>query len=186
MRIPAWSKGRCKTPKTWPFKSDRKVMEWFGPSLRDALPDSALARLSLTSVGSGCGGATLQGHWGSEVVQTFQWLCACLQLNYAESRLTQLEGCHCERTCSANGLVYRDKELWVEPENCRNCACKVSIISIKTSKETERNKYINMDMTLPPLVLECLRRKPDCTDANININLTMRAWPSNIRELHQF
>lgn len=50
-----------------------------------------------------------------------------LQLNYAESRLTQLEGCHCERTCSANGLVYRDKELWVEPENCRNCACKVSV-----------------------------------------------------------
>uniref|UniRef100_A0AAX7V2K1 Neural EGFL like 1 n=1 Tax=Astatotilapia calliptera TaxID=8154 RepID=A0AAX7V2K1_ASTCA len=48
------------------------------------------------------------------------------KLNYAESRLTQLEGCHCERTCSANGLVYRDKELWVEPENCRNCACKVS------------------------------------------------------------
>ena len=50
-----------------------------------------------------------------------------MQLNYAESRLTQLEGCHCERTCSANGLVYRDKELWVEPENCRNCACKVSV-----------------------------------------------------------
>uniref|UniRef100_A0A672GEV1 Neural EGFL like 1 n=1 Tax=Salarias fasciatus TaxID=181472 RepID=A0A672GEV1_SALFA len=50
-----------------------------------------------------------------------------LKLNYAESRLTQLEGCHCERTCSANGLVYRDKELWVEPENCRNCACKVSV-----------------------------------------------------------
>uniref|UniRef100_A0A8C2W9W8 Neural EGFL like 1 n=1 Tax=Cyclopterus lumpus TaxID=8103 RepID=A0A8C2W9W8_CYCLU len=47
-----------------------------------------------------------------------------LKLNYAESRLTQLEGCHCERTCSANSVVYRDKELWVEPENCRNCACK--------------------------------------------------------------
>ena len=53
-----------------------------------------------------------------------------MQLNYAESRLTQLEGCHCERTCSANGLVYRDKELWVEPENCRNCACKVSVTFI--------------------------------------------------------
>ncbi|CAB1438300.1 unnamed protein product, partial [Pleuronectes platessa] len=53
-----------------------------------------------------------------------------LKLNYAESRLTQLEGCHCERTCSANSLVYRDQELWVEPENCRNCACKFpSIIS---------------------------------------------------------
>ncbi|TNN39896.1 Protein kinase C-binding protein NELL1 [Liparis tanakae] len=47
-----------------------------------------------------------------------------LKLNYAESRLTQLEGCHCERTCSANSVVYRDQELWAEPENCRNCACK--------------------------------------------------------------
>ncbi|XP_059927969.1 protein kinase C-binding protein NELL1-like [Gadus macrocephalus] len=50
-----------------------------------------------------------------------------LKLNYAETRLTQLEGCHCERMCSANGLLYRDKELWLEPENCRNCACKVGV-----------------------------------------------------------
>uniref|UniRef100_A0A673Z6N1 Neural EGFL like 1 n=1 Tax=Salmo trutta TaxID=8032 RepID=A0A673Z6N1_SALTR len=58
-------------------------------------------------------------------------LCVCVhafvrvQLNYAESRLTQLEACRCERTCSDNGVVYRDKELWVEPENCRNCGCMV-------------------------------------------------------------
>lgn len=58
-----------------------------------------------------------------------------LQLNYAESRLTQLEGCHCERTCSANSLVYRDKELWVEPENCRNCACTVSVTFMRAIKE---------------------------------------------------
>ena len=51
-----------------------------------------------------------------------------MQLNYAESRLTQLEGCHCERMCSANGLLYRDKELWLEPDNCRNCACKVGVL----------------------------------------------------------
>ncbi|CAB1339695.1 unnamed protein product [Coregonus sp. 'balchen'] len=49
-------------------------------------------------------------------------------LNYAESRLTQLEGCRCERTCSANGVVYRDKELWVEPENCRNCGCMNGVV----------------------------------------------------------
>ncbi|KAF7644744.1 hypothetical protein LDENG_00216520, partial [Lucifuga dentata] len=54
-----------------------------------------------------------------------------LKLNYAESRLTQLEGCHCERTCSANGQVYRDKELWVEPENCRNCACKNGVVECR-------------------------------------------------------
>ncbi|KAM9460559.1 protein kinase C-binding protein NELL1-like isoform 2-T2 [Clarias gariepinus] len=46
-----------------------------------------------------------------------------LKLNYAESRLTQLESCHCERTCSVNDVVYRDKELWTEAENCRTCAC---------------------------------------------------------------
>ncbi|KAG7327798.1 hypothetical protein KOW79_009404 [Hemibagrus wyckioides] len=46
-----------------------------------------------------------------------------LKLNYAESRLSQLESCHCERTCSINDVVYRDKELWTEPENCRTCAC---------------------------------------------------------------
>uniref|UniRef100_A0A8D3DRU3 Neural EGFL like 1 n=1 Tax=Scophthalmus maximus TaxID=52904 RepID=A0A8D3DRU3_SCOMX len=54
-----------------------------------------------------------------------------LKLNYAESRLTQLEGCHCERTCSANSVVYRDKELWVEPENCRNCACKSGVVECR-------------------------------------------------------
>ncbi|MCI4383814.1 hypothetical protein PGIGA_G00031020 [Pangasianodon gigas] len=46
-----------------------------------------------------------------------------LKLNYAESRLSQLESCHCERTCSVNDVVYRDKELWTEPENCRTCTC---------------------------------------------------------------
>ncbi|KAJ3592932.1 hypothetical protein NHX12_005270, partial [Muraenolepis orangiensis] len=54
-----------------------------------------------------------------------------LKLNYAESRLTQLEGCHCERMCSTNGLLYRDKELWLEPENCRNCACKDGVVECR-------------------------------------------------------
>uniref|UniRef100_A0A8C7M6I4 Neural EGFL like 1 n=1 Tax=Oncorhynchus kisutch TaxID=8019 RepID=A0A8C7M6I4_ONCKI len=54
-----------------------------------------------------------------------------LQLNYAESRLTQLEGCRCDRTCSANGVDYRDKELWVEPENCRNCICMNGVVECR-------------------------------------------------------
>uniref|UniRef100_A0AAZ3RS15 Neural EGFL like 1 n=1 Tax=Oncorhynchus tshawytscha TaxID=74940 RepID=A0AAZ3RS15_ONCTS len=54
-----------------------------------------------------------------------------LKLNYAESRLTQLESCRCERTCSANGVVYRDKELWVEPENCRNCGCMNGVVECR-------------------------------------------------------
>uniref|UniRef100_A0A673Z516 Neural EGFL like 1 n=1 Tax=Salmo trutta TaxID=8032 RepID=A0A673Z516_SALTR len=54
-----------------------------------------------------------------------------LKLNYAESRLTQLEACRCERTCSDNGVVYRDKELWVEPENCRNCGCMNGVVECR-------------------------------------------------------
>ncbi|XP_035383802.1 protein kinase C-binding protein NELL1 [Electrophorus electricus] len=54
-----------------------------------------------------------------------------LKLNYAESRLSQLEGCHCERTCSVNDVVYRDKELWTEPENCRTCACMNGIVECR-------------------------------------------------------
>ncbi|XP_013981708.1 protein kinase C-binding protein NELL1 [Salmo salar] len=54
-----------------------------------------------------------------------------LKLNYAESRLTQLEGCRCDRTCSANGVDYRDKDLWVEPENCRNCICMNGVVECR-------------------------------------------------------
>lgn len=115
----------------------------------------------------------------SDFVCWYQWLCARPQLNYAESRLTQLEGCHCERTCSANGLVYRDKELWVEPENCRNCACKVSVISItmKNDDDIKGSKwdiYIHMDKT-PPLVLQCLCRTPELADSNMNMKLLLHS-----------
>uniref|UniRef100_A0AAR2J8N2 Neural EGFL like 1 n=1 Tax=Pygocentrus nattereri TaxID=42514 RepID=A0AAR2J8N2_PYGNA len=54
-----------------------------------------------------------------------------LKLNYAESRLSQLEGCHCERTCSVNNVVYRDKELWTEPENCRTCSCMNGVVECR-------------------------------------------------------
>ncbi|KAI4896384.1 hypothetical protein NFI96_019954, partial [Prochilodus magdalenae] len=54
-----------------------------------------------------------------------------LKLNYAESRLSQLEGCHCERTCSVNDVVYRDKELWTEPENCRTCSCVNGVVECR-------------------------------------------------------
>uniref|UniRef100_A0AAQ4NR23 Neural EGFL like 1 n=1 Tax=Gasterosteus aculeatus aculeatus TaxID=481459 RepID=A0AAQ4NR23_GASAC len=74
-----------------------------------------------------------------------------LKLNYAESRLTQLEGCHCERTCSANSLVYRDKELWVEPENCRNCACTVSVTFMRAIKERANGLMVKVTETCPEL-----------------------------------
>ncbi|XP_072515963.1 protein kinase C-binding protein NELL1-like [Salminus brasiliensis] len=54
-----------------------------------------------------------------------------LKLNYAESRLSQLEGCHCERTCSVNEVVYRDKEIWTEPENCRTCTCMNGVVECR-------------------------------------------------------
>ncbi|XP_068116533.1 protein kinase C-binding protein NELL1 isoform X1 [Hyperolius riggenbachi] len=46
------------------------------------------------------------------------------KLNYAESRLSQLESCHCEKTCEVQGVVYRDKDTWVDDDHCRNCTCK--------------------------------------------------------------
>ncbi|XP_041445176.1 neural EGFL like 1 L homeolog isoform X3 [Xenopus laevis] len=46
------------------------------------------------------------------------------KLNYAESRLGQLENCHCEKTCQVREVIYRDKDSWVEDDHCRNCTCK--------------------------------------------------------------
>nr|DBA17639.1 TPA: hypothetical protein GDO54_003057 [Pyxicephalus adspersus] len=46
------------------------------------------------------------------------------KLNYAESRLSQLESCHCEKTCQVHGIIYRDKDTWVDDDHCRNCTCK--------------------------------------------------------------
>ncbi|KAG7277216.1 LOW QUALITY PROTEIN: hypothetical protein CRUP_000445 [Coryphaenoides rupestris] len=105
------------------------------------LADMQEARSSLSVVvGLGLGGGepllyAMGGDRGRDFLSLVQGIMdlqevlakMTLKLNYAESRLTQLEGCHCERMCSTNGLLYRDKELWVEPENCRNCACKVPL-----------------------------------------------------------
>ncbi|XP_060033003.1 protein kinase C-binding protein NELL1 isoform X2 [Erinaceus europaeus] len=46
------------------------------------------------------------------------------KLNYAETRLNQLENCHCEKTCQVSGLLYRDQDTWVDGDHCRNCTCK--------------------------------------------------------------
>ncbi|XP_075423320.1 protein kinase C-binding protein NELL1 isoform X4 [Ascaphus truei] len=46
------------------------------------------------------------------------------KLNYAETRLSQLENCHCEKTCQVHQVIYRDKDSWVEDDHCRNCTCK--------------------------------------------------------------
>ncbi|KAL4642008.1 protein kinase C-binding protein NELL1 [Arapaima gigas] len=54
-----------------------------------------------------------------------------VKLNYAESRLNQLENCYCEKTCKASGIVYRDKERWAEPENCRSCACNNGVVECR-------------------------------------------------------
>ncbi|TSM20279.1 Protein kinase C-binding protein NELL1 [Bagarius yarrelli] len=54
-----------------------------------------------------------------------------LKLNFAESRLSQLESCHCERTCSVGNVVYRDKESWTEPDNCRTCTCRNGTVACR-------------------------------------------------------
>ncbi|KAM8938732.1 protein kinase C-binding protein NELL1 [Pelodytes ibericus] len=53
------------------------------------------------------------------------------KLNYAETRLSQLESCHCEKTCLVRGVIYRDKESWVEDDFCRNCTCKDGAIECR-------------------------------------------------------
>uniref|UniRef100_A0A493TZ70 Neural EGFL like 1 n=1 Tax=Anas platyrhynchos platyrhynchos TaxID=8840 RepID=A0A493TZ70_ANAPP len=53
------------------------------------------------------------------------------KLNYAETRLSQLEDCHCEKTCQVNGLIYRDKDSWVEDDHCRNCTCKSGVVECR-------------------------------------------------------
>ncbi|XP_034273146.1 protein kinase C-binding protein NELL1 isoform X2 [Pantherophis guttatus] len=53
------------------------------------------------------------------------------KLNYAEMRLSQLENCHCEKTCQVNGIIYRDKDSWVEDDHCRNCTCKNGVIECR-------------------------------------------------------
>uniref|UniRef100_A0A667WH59 Neural EGFL like 1 n=1 Tax=Myripristis murdjan TaxID=586833 RepID=A0A667WH59_9TELE len=107
-----------------------------------------------------------------------------IQLNYAESRLTQLEGCHCERTCSANGLVYRDKELWVEPENCRNCACKNGVVECRRifcppANCSEDLLPVHVDGTC---CKKCRRKYclPNLDEANgiTNIQTTILFYPS--------
>ncbi|KAM9545736.1 protein kinase C-binding protein NELL1-like isoform 2-T2 [Salvelinus alpinus] len=85
-----------------------------------------------------------------------------LKLNYAESRLTQLEACRCERTCSANGVVYRDKELWVEPENCRNCGCMNGVVECRRifclpANCSEDSLSVHVEGTC------CKKCRPKCT-----------------------
>lgn len=38
--------------------------------------------------------------------------------------MNSLDGCYCERTCSAKGAVYREDQAWTD--GCRNCTCVVS------------------------------------------------------------
>ncbi|KAF7245329.1 Protein kinase C-binding protein NELL1, partial [Varanus komodoensis] len=71
-------------------------------------------------------------------------------LNYAEMRLSQLENCHCEKTCQVNGMIYRDKDSWVEDDHCRNCTCKSGVVECRR-------------MACPPL---------DCSPDGLPVHIT--------------
>ncbi|XP_064175652.1 protein kinase C-binding protein NELL2-like isoform X3 [Anguilla rostrata] len=43
------------------------------------------------------------------------------KLSRAEEKMNGLDSCHCERTCSAKGRVYREDQAWTD--GCRNCTC---------------------------------------------------------------
>ncbi|KAH0616621.1 hypothetical protein JD844_027877 [Phrynosoma platyrhinos] len=43
------------------------------------------------------------------------------KLSRAEQRMTRLDQCYCERTCSTKGATYREFESWTD--GCKNCTC---------------------------------------------------------------
>ncbi|KAK3517827.1 hypothetical protein QTP70_021022 [Hemibagrus guttatus] len=43
------------------------------------------------------------------------------KLARAEERMKSLEGCYCEKTCTLNGEIYRDEDVWID--GCKNCTC---------------------------------------------------------------
>ncbi|XP_047660262.1 protein kinase C-binding protein NELL2 isoform X2 [Tachysurus fulvidraco] len=43
------------------------------------------------------------------------------KLAHAEKRMKTLEGCYCEKTCTLNGEIYRDEDVWID--GCKNCTC---------------------------------------------------------------
>ncbi|KAJ8374093.1 hypothetical protein SKAU_G00046730 [Synaphobranchus kaupii] len=43
------------------------------------------------------------------------------KLSRAEEKMNGLDGCYCERTCSAKGAVYREDQAWTD--GCRSCTC---------------------------------------------------------------
>lgn len=75
-----------------------------------------------------------QCNWITEITSSN----SCLQLNYAETRLSQLENCHCEKTCQVSGLLYRDQDSWVDGDHCRNCTCKVRLFINECNKASSR------------------------------------------------
>ncbi|XP_062869522.1 protein kinase C-binding protein NELL1-like [Trichomycterus rosablanca] len=104
-----------------------------------------------------------------------------LKLNYAESRLNQLETCHCERTCSVNDVVYRDKELWTEPENCRTCACVNGAVECRRIfcplvNCSEDSLPVHVDGTC------CKKCRPKCTYRGQNLSEGQRVLIQSCKE----
>ncbi|XP_072315669.1 protein kinase C-binding protein NELL1-like, partial [Eucyclogobius newberryi] len=54
-----------------------------------------------------------------------------LKLNFAESRLSQLDDCRCEKTCNVNGVSRRESETWNDPETCRTCVCQDGVVECR-------------------------------------------------------
>lgn len=102
-----------KTSKQVMLRTRKLLSDFCFPLCLDPTPPPTLLLLSLLGQ---CNG----------IPQIITSTKSSLQLNYAETRLGQLENCHCEKTCQVSGLLYRDQDSWVDGDNCRNCTCKVS------------------------------------------------------------
>uniref|UniRef100_A0A6Q2ZCF6 NEL-like protein 2 n=1 Tax=Esox lucius TaxID=8010 RepID=A0A6Q2ZCF6_ESOLU len=52
------------------------------------------------------------------------------KLSRAEEKMSGLDGCYCEKTCSMNGVLYREDEGWTD--GCRNCSCYNGTVQCET------------------------------------------------------
>uniref|UniRef100_A0A674F755 Neural EGFL like 2 n=1 Tax=Salmo trutta TaxID=8032 RepID=A0A674F755_SALTR len=52
------------------------------------------------------------------------------KLSRAEEQMQGLDGCYCERSCSMNGVLYREDEGWTD--GCRNCSCYNGTVQCET------------------------------------------------------
>ncbi|KAM4614966.1 protein kinase C-binding protein NELL2-like [Polymixia lowei] len=52
------------------------------------------------------------------------------KLARAEEKMRNLGGCYCEKTCTMDGVIYREEDRWMD--GCRNCSCLNGTVQCET------------------------------------------------------